>query len=238
MGVGGDSRAGGVVGEPSLRGARIAATRSGWSQSVRGADARFAKRSFVGGAWHHPGNRVRIKPKETAVSDGRADFDFIFGRWRIRNRKLREVTDPNCAEWVEFDAVAYAEPILGGLGHVDRMWAEGAPGEEPFEGFTLRQFDPQARVWRIWWASSRRPGHLDPPVEGAWHVGTGTFDADDVINERPVKVRFEWTSQTPDSARWQQKFSYDQGQTWRTNWVMDLSRVPADAIDSRFPRTS
>ncbi|WP_230686896.1 hypothetical protein [Catellatospora vulcania] len=163
--------------------------------------------------------------KETIMDDGRADFDFIFGRWQVRNRKLRDVTDPACTEWVEFDATAHAEPILGGLGHVDRIWTDAPPGEEPFEGFTLRQFDPQARVWRIWWASSRNPGHLDPPVEGAWRDGRGVFDCDDVLGGHPVKVRFEWTREGADTARWQQSFSYDQGSNWRTNWVMDLSRT-------------
>ncbi|MFC7546693.1 hypothetical protein [Plantactinospora sp. GCM10030261] len=159
------------------------------------------------------------------MDDGRTDFDFIFGRWRVRNRKLRDNTDPDCTEWIEFDATTHAEPILGGLGHVDRIWAEAPPGEEPFEGYTLRQFDPRARVWRIWWASSRRPGHLDPPVEGAWRDGRGTFECDDVIGGRPVRVRFEWTNDGPDTARWQQSFSYDGGQTWRVNWVMDHFRL-------------
>jgi hypothetical protein len=159
------------------------------------------------------------------MNDGRADFDFIFGRWRVRNRKLRDVANPECTEWIEFDATAHAEPILGGLGHVDRIWTEAPPGEAPFEGFTLRQFDPRRRVWRIWWASSRRPGYLDPPVEGAWRDGRGIFDCDDVLGGRPVKVRFEWTTDGADAARWRQAFSPDEGRTWRTNWVMDLSRI-------------
>lgn len=152
--------------------------------------------------------------------DGRSDFDFIFGRWRVRNRKLVDVTDPACDEWVEFEATAAAEPILGGLGHVDRMWAG------TFEGFTLRQFDPEARVWRIWWASSARPGHLDTPVEGAFSGGCGRFSCEDVLGGRAVKVRFEWTNPTPDTARWEQAFSYDDAVTWHTNWTMDLTRIP------------
>lgn len=159
------------------------------------------------------------------MNDGRADFDFIFGRWQVRNRKLRDVTDPGCTEWIEFDATAHVEPVLGGLGHVDRMSTDAPPGEQPFEGFTLRQFDPQARVWRIWWASSRNPGHLDPPVEGAWRDGRGVFDCDDVLGGHPVKVRFEWTRDGMDAARWQQSFSYDEGATWRTNWTMDFTRT-------------
>ncbi|GAA2354640.1 hypothetical protein Cme02nite_47780 [Catellatospora methionotrophica] len=159
------------------------------------------------------------------MDDGRADFDFIFGRWQVRNRKLRDVTDPGCAEWVEFDARSHVEPVLGGLGHVDRMWTEAPPGEQPFEGYTLRQFDPQARLWRIWWASSRNPGHLDPPVEGAWRDGRGVFDCEDVLGGHPVRVRFEWAREGADAARWQQSFSYDQGATWRTNWIMEFTRA-------------
>jgi hypothetical protein len=157
-------------------------------------------------------------------ADGRSDFDFIFGAWKVRNRKLVDVTDPGCTEWVEFDATARAEPILGGLGHIDRMWADGPPGGSPFEGFTLRQFDPQAGLWRIWWASSNRPGHLEIPVEGSWTDGKGRFLCDEIINGAEVKVCFGWTNETPSTARWEQAFSYDDGATWRTNWVMDLSR--------------
>jgi len=157
--------------------------------------------------------------------DGRADFNFIFGRWHVRNRKLADVADPDCTDWVEFDAVSQAEPILDSLGHVDRIWAEAPPGGKPFEGFTLRQFDPEAGVWRIWWASSNRPGHLDPPVEGSWSNGRGRFFCDDTLNGRPLKIRFEWTNETPSTARWEQAFSYDGGMTWRLNWIMDLIRM-------------
>lgn len=153
------------------------------------------------------------------LADGRTDFDFIFGRWKVRNRKLREHTDPACEEWIEFDATAAAEPILGGLGHIDRIWTDA------FEGFTLRQFDPDAGVWRIWWADSTRPGRLDPPVEGVFSDGVGRFSCEDVLGGHAVKVRFEWTVPTRDTPRWEQAFSYDGGTTWRTNWIMDLARA-------------
>lgn len=150
--------------------------------------------------------------------DGHNDFDFLYGRWRIRNRKLADVLDKDCTEWVEFEATSEASPILGGLGNVDRF---SAPG---IEGFTLRLFQPDTGLWRIWWASTTRPGHMDPPMEGGFADGRGLFFCDDVLNGEQVKVRFEWDVAQPDAPRWEQAFSYDGGETWRTNWSITMSR--------------
>jgi hypothetical protein len=157
--------------------------------------------------------------------DGRGDFDFIFGRWDIRNRKLVDVTDPSCTQWLEFDATSQVEPIFDGLGHVDRMFVPGQPGQEPFEGYTLRQFDPAANQWSIWWASSRQPGRLDPPLTGRWSDGVGTFYGDDLLDGRPVSLRFEWRADSPTAARWAQWFSWDAGSTWSVTWTMDFVRT-------------
>jgi hypothetical protein len=155
------------------------------------------------------------------------DFDFVFGTWHVHNRKLRDVLDPACDDWVEFPARARAEPVFDGLAHVDRYWAEASPVAAAFEGLTLRQWDPKAELWRIWWSSSRNPGHLDPPMEGTWTDGVGTFLGHDTIAGTPTEVRFIWTNPTPSTARWEQAFSTDTGATWRTNWTMDLTRPPA-----------
>ena len=78
------------------------------------------------------------------------DFDFIFGSWNVSNRKLVDVTDPACAVWVEFDATSVVTPFLHGGGHIDQMTvAAPTDGGEPFEGFTLRLFDPSTSTWRI-----------------------------------------------------------------------------------------
>src|SRR4051794_39714718 len=108
-------------------------------------------------------------------------FDFVFGRWRVHNRKLRDNTDPDCRDWVEFDGAAEAFPLLDGFGHLDRIRVADPPDGAPFEGMTLRLFDPTDGTWRIYWSSTRVPGRLDPPVVGRFTGSLGVFEGEDVL---------------------------------------------------------
>jgi hypothetical protein len=156
------------------------------------------------------------------------DFDFVFGSWRIHNRKRADSTDPACDEWLEFETTSRTEPIFGGLSHLERITAGPDVPGGAWEGLTLRQFDPEDAVWRIWWASSRRPGHVDPPLTGRFDDGVGVFTGEDTHAGQPVSLRFTWTEPAPDRARWTQELSWDHGDSWRLDWVMDFTRSDAD----------
>ena len=149
------------------------------------------------------------------------DYDFLPGRWRVANRRLTDALDPACEEWEEFEATSVAEAILGGGGNLDHFHVESTG----YRGFSLRLYDPAEDVWRIWWASNARPGRLDPPVEGRFAAdGTARFECDDVLDGVPVRVRFVWSDITGTSARWEQFFSFDAGASWKSNWIMALTR--------------
>jgi hypothetical protein len=156
--------------------------------------------------------------------DGRRDFDFLFGSWHVANRKLADVWDPGCMEWTEFTSAAVVRPLLANLATMDCYSTTEFPGSGPMEGITLRLFNPQTRLWRIWWASTRQPGDLDTPVEGRFAGGLGEFFCDDTLNGRSLRVRYAWTRTDPEHPRWTQAFSYDGGTTWKTNWIMELTR--------------
>jgi hypothetical protein len=159
------------------------------------------------------------------IADGRHDFDFWAGSWRIHNRRLRARL-AGSAEWDEFEARGTTWPILDGLGNRDEFRTDFWPD---FVGMTFRFFDPVTRQWSIYWADSKH-GTLEPPVVGSFAGDVGTFYGDDVFQGRPIRVRFIWTRGA--SPRWEQAFSTDGGKTWETNWTMDMTREGAPTRES------
>ena len=149
----------------------------------------------------------------------RHDFDFLVGRWAVRNRRLRQ-HHAGGSDWQEFPAVQQAWSHLDGLVSVDEIQCES----EGFSGCSVRTLDLATRQWAIYWINSRS-GRLFPPVHGGWHGDRGEFEGEDEDDGRPVRVRFVWQRLGPDAARWEQAFSIDGGAHWETNWVMDFSRL-------------
>ena len=150
-----------------------------------------------------------------------SDFDFWFGSWDVRNRWLRRRL-AGSDDWEEFHATVVARPLLDGVGNEDEFRTDHAGG---FIGMSFRFFDPERGRWSIYWADSRRPGELDPPVFGTFSGDVGLFEGEDVHRGRPILVRFTWTGVTTTTPRWEQAFSDDGGRTWETNWVMDFTRA-------------
>ena len=160
---------------------------------------------------------MTVAVKERATS---RDFDFWMGRWNVSNRRRARRLD-ECDEWDEFEAMVAARPLPGGLGNEDVYCTEYGGG---FVGMSFRFYDPDTGLWSIYWADSRRPGLLDPPVIGSFSGDVGVFEGTDTFRGRPVLVRFTWSRVTTPTPRWEQAFSDDDGRTWETNWIMDFAR--------------
>ncbi|WP_293678056.1 DUF1579 domain-containing protein [uncultured Phenylobacterium sp.] len=148
--------------------------------------------------------------------DGRRDFHFLYGRWAVAHRRLKE-RGVGCAEWEEFTGTAFCQGLMGGLCNVD----ENDLGERG-HGLTFRTFDVEAGRWSIYWVDAA--GALGAPVHGRFQAGVGRFEGDDTCAGRPVKVAFLWEPAAEGGARWSQAFSYDAGRSWETNWVMTFTR--------------
>ena len=71
-----------------------------------------------------------------------------------------------------------------------------------------------------------QPGwSVGPPQVGRINGNRGEFYGDDVLGGRPIRVVYIWSEITPTSARWEQAFSPDTGETWETNWIMESTRI-------------
>ena len=149
------------------------------------------------------------------------DFAFIEGRWRSKQRRLVEVLSGS-DEWYEFDAFLEAGVHLNGTCTLDVLRAP----ERDIEGITLRLFSTSEQVWRIWWATEATDGYLgEPPVVGTFDGPVGTFEADEVWNGRPIRVRYQWLDTDTPNPRWEQSFSIDGGATWEVNWKAVFERA-------------
>jgi hypothetical protein len=155
---------------------------------------------------------------------GASDFDFLLGKWHVKNIRLKSRLT-GCDEWEEFDAHYENWPLLEGFGNGDRMRVHWRGRD--YEGCSLRIFNPADGLWRIYWVDNVN-FRLGPPVVGGFTDGIGEFYGDDIHEGTPVKVRFTWSDISSDSARWEQAFSADDGDTWETNWIMISTRVKVE----------
>ena len=160
--------------------------------------------------------KLRVTASDTS---SKHDFNYLVGRWNIRNRTLREPLAGN-DEWVEFDATQEFRLTLLGQGNFDIFHAE--LHGKPFEGLTVRLFDPQTRLWTIYWADSNTM-KLDDGKVGSFDGDEGEFFGLEAVGGRRVIVKFHWDKRNPKAPIYSRAFSADEGRTWEWNWYSSFS---------------
>ena len=156
-----------------------------------------------------------------AQNDGRNDFDFLIGTWKVHHRMLKARLKRS-EEWIEFEGDTVVRKILNGIGNMDDNLIYMETG--PVHAITLRLFNPVSQEWSLYW-STERTGILDVPMIGVFKGGIGEFYSQEVFEGRHVYNRFIWSKITVNSCQWEQAFSEDGGKTWETNWIMEFERA-------------
>jgi hypothetical protein len=159
-------------------------------------------------------------------SSSKDDFNFLAGDWRMDNRRLKCRLN-HCTEWIEYKSTSHNYgQILQGIGNMDSYRSNFNPhgDEKPYEGFTLRLFNPKTRLWSLYWVDST-VGVLDPPVVGSFEGSVGNFYCRDTFQGRSILVMFQWDKTNPDHPVWAQAFSEDNGKTWEMNMTNVSHRV-------------
>ena len=134
---------------------------------------------------------------ESRERDGRTDFDFLIGSWKIHHRRLKQRLK-GCTEWEEFEGTGEVRPILGGLGNMDALTMDRASG--PVEAVTVRLYNPVTREWSIYWVADSSPGRLDVPMVGKFNGPRGEFFSQELFEGVHIFNRFIWTVNGPNPA--------------------------------------
>jgi hypothetical protein len=121
-------------------------------------------------------------------TSSKQDFDFYEGKWKLHNEKLKTRLN-SCTEWTVFESTQEMHKVLNGTGNIDNYLAtfDGVP----FEGMSIRLFNPKTRLWSIYWADSNE-GVLQPAVVGSFENNVAHFFAKDIFNDKKIIVVFRW----------------------------------------------
>jgi hypothetical protein len=175
------------------------------SDMVRIGDVEDANSSGAGTVDEQPGQR---------------DFEPLLGRSSF-HLKVRPALS-GTTQWVDYTGLGECTPLWHGRAQLDTINLEGPT--KHIEGLTVRLFNPKTHEWRLYWANSR-DGLVVVPQIGQFKAGHGEFYAQDVLDDKSVLVKFDWSALTSKSPHFEQSYSNDGGKTWEVNWISDQTRV-------------
>jgi hypothetical protein len=167
--------------------------------------------------------QITDNPANLPQRDGSHDFDFLIGDWKAHVRRLPDRLN-NSNIWVEYDGISNHHKLLDSNANFEQFEVTSTDTKLHIKAQTLRLYNPSTRQWSIYLVDLDN-GTLDsPPVVGAFTGKHGEFFHQENFKARTILVRYEWFDISPHSAKMQQSFSPDGGNTWEVNWICELSR--------------
>ncbi len=154
--------------------------------------------------------------------DGSHDFDFTFGKWTVKIRKLEHPLSGQ-QKWLEYTGTGTVYPLWDGKAQVEDLELV-SPTAGHIAGMAVRMYSPAAHQWSLNWASVKAP-MFGPPTVGEFKNGRGEFYDQEEFGGRMILVRAVWSNITKTSAHFEQSFSGDGGKTWEPNWIADQTRL-------------
>lgn len=158
--------------------------------------------------------------QSATARDGQHVFDFAFGTWKIHIKRLEHPLSGS-ANWLELDGTIVVRKIGDGRANLAEIEADGPGGH--LELLSLRLYNPESHQWSLNFARSSG-SNLSVPMVGEFKDGQGEFYDQETFNGRVILVRCVWSDITPDSHRFEQSFSDDNGKTWEPNIIAMLTR--------------
>ncbi len=170
------------------------------------------------------GTAIADPPPADETVVGERDFDLDLGNWKTHStRLLHPLTGSNT--WVEMDGTTCVKKVWGGRANLAEYDATGTGGHVVL--LSLRWFNPVMHEWNLDFATPQ-VGTLGVPGVGTFKNGHADFYDYEIIAGRSVLVRFSFWKITDETARSEQAFSDNGGQSWEVNWINNYTRLKTD----------
>jgi hypothetical protein len=153
--------------------------------------------------------------------EGVHGFDPQLGSWRTHVHRLLKPLSGS-KEWADYDGTTVTRPLLDGRANIAELKVAGPAGR--IEGGSLRLYEPDTGRWTMNYFNVSN-GRLTSPIWGTFRDGSATFEGDDTLGDKPIRVRFVVAPEGRDRFRFEQSFSADGGRTWELNWVATDTRI-------------
>lgn len=146
-------------------------------------------------------------------TSSKADFDFLEGKWKVHNRRL------NGGAWIEFEAELHMRKTLNGFGNIENYFT--VIDGKPFEGQAVRLFNPDSKLWTVFWMDTNNLEIDKNPVIGSFENCVGRLYS----NNKETTLLYQWDATNAKKPKWSQATSEDGGITWNWNWEMVLTKI-------------
>lgn len=158
----------------------------------------------------------------SSLTSSKKDFDFLIGANKIHHKVLK-VRLRQSQDWREFDGESFFTGHLAGIANTE-VYKLRDSENRPLEGMALRFFDPETKLWSIYWTQSNTGILGQPPEVGSFKNNIGFFFSQGIYNDQESITVFRWDARDPKKPVWSQAISMDKGKTWEWNWFMYYTR--------------
>jgi hypothetical protein len=167
---------------------------------------------------------AHAQPSDGAQNNG-SEFDFGIGTFKTHIKRLERPLTGSHA-WAEWNGTVITRKLRDDGGNLEELSAGNVT--EHLQGITLRLYDAKTHQWNLYWAS-KGDGTLGKPMVGEFKQGRGTFYNKDTVDGRAVLVRDTYSGATANTYHFEEAYSADDGKTWETNFIADLTREASSA---------
>ncbi|HVR45649.1 MAG TPA: hypothetical protein VMT95_03265 [Candidatus Binatia bacterium] len=152
------------------------------------------------------------------MGDGGHDFDFLLGSWRTH------IAYWNRSNWVHITGTVVNRNLWDGNGDIEEILSPS------LQGMTMRLYDARSHEWSLYWAN-RRDGTVGAPMVGHFAGGVGDFYNQETDHGHTVFLHQRYVTSPSNGYHFEQSESSDGGQSWKPNFVADLTRLSSDASE-------